>query len=172
MAKDGQKVQRSLTVAKPSKEMRDVGEYFDDVFGRPFLPSIWGNLGWEEKEWAPSIEVIEKDDKYLVKAELPGVKEEDISLSISGNVLTIEGEKHEESEGKRDGYHYSEASYGSFARSITIPSSVDTAKIEANCDNGVLEISLPKVAEMKPKKISVAKKKAEPATRKEEAAKK
>jgi HSP20 family protein len=167
MAKDGHKGEKGLTVVKPSREMQDLGQYFEDVFGRPFLPAALGNLGWEEKVWAPSIDVIEKEDKFLVKAELPGVKEEDINLSISGNMLTIEGEKQSESEGKKDGYHYTEASYGSFSRSITIPSSVDVSKIEADCDNGVLEISLPKMAELKPKKISVARKKVEPVSGKE-----
>ncbi len=160
MAKDRQKTEKGLTVAKPSREMKDLGQYFDDVFGRPFLPSTWGNLGWEEKVWAPSIEVTEENDRFVVKAELPGVDEEDINVSVSGNMLTIEGEKEASSEGKKDGYHYSEASYGSFSRSITIPSSVDASKIEANCEKGILEISLPKMAELKPKKIAVSKKKA------------
>jgi HSP20 family protein len=148
--------------------MQGMGQYFEDVFGRPFLPSAWSSfLGGEEKVWAPSIDVIEEDDRFLVKAELPDVEEEDIDISISGNMLTIEGEKQTQSEGKKDGYHYSEASYGSFSRSITIPSTVDASKIEASCDKGVLEITLPKMPEAKPKKIAVAKK-TQPAPKKVE----
>ena len=169
MAKNGQK-ERSLAVVKPARELKEMGQYFEDVFGRPLLPALWSNIwGSEEKVWAPSIDVIEKDDKFLVKAELPGVEEEDINVSISGNMLTIEGEKQSESEGKTDGYHYSEASYGSFSRSITIPSTVDASKIQASCDKGILEITLPKMAEAKPKKIAVSKKKVELKAEKKEA---
>jgi HSP20 family protein len=161
MAQDTKKSEKAVEVRKPARETRELGQYFEDVFGRPFLPEAWGKLGWEEKIWAPSIDVIEEDDRYLVKAELPGVDEKDIDVSISGNLLTIEGEKEMESKGKRDGYHYTESTYGSFSRSITIPSSVDVSKIDASSEKGVLEITLPKMPEAKPKKITVAKKKTE-----------
>ncbi len=162
MARDVKKGEKSIAVVQPPREMQELGQYFEDVFGRRLWPEAWGKLGWEEKVWAPSIDVSEMDDKYLVKAELPGVNEEDINVSISGNILTIDGEKEMSSEGKKDGYRYSESTYGSFSRSITIPSSVDISKIEASCDKGVLEISLPKMPESKPKKIAVtARKKAE-----------
>jgi len=161
MATDGKKGDKKLAVMKRPKESQAVGQYFEDVFGRPFIPANWANLGWEEKVWAPSIDVIEKEDKYVVKAELPGVDDEDINISISGNMLKIEGEKQSETEENEEGYHYSEASYGSFARTITIPDSVDVSKIEASCTKGVLEINLPKMAEVKPKKITISKKKAE-----------
>lgn len=120
------------------------------------------------------IDVIEKQDKYLLKVELPGVKDEDINLSISGNILTIEGEKQTESEVQKKDYYYSESSYGSFARSVTIPSTVDVNKIDASCDKGILSITLPKTPEIKPKKIPVARKKVEVAAKakKVEAAKK
>ena len=159
MAQSGKKGEKAVAVVKPPREMQSLGQYFEDVFGRPLLPEAWGKLGWEEKIWVPSIDVVEEDDKYLVKAELPGVDEKDINVSISGNILTIDGEKEMKSEGKKDGYHYSESTYGSFSRSITIPSSVDMSKIEADCDKGVLEISLPKMPDTKPKKITVAAKK-------------
>ena len=119
--------------------------------------------------WAPAIDVVEEEDKFSVKVELPGVKEEDVNVSITGDTLTIEGEKKAESEVKKKGYYYSEASYGSFSRSITIPSTIDTGNIEANYDKGVLEITLPKAPEVKPKKITVAaKKKSLPSNKKEE----
>jgi HSP20 family protein len=109
--------------------------------------------------WSPVIDVMEKDKEYIVKAELPGVKEEDVDVSISGNMLTISGEKKTESETKKKGYYYSESSYGNFSRSVTIPSNVNTDKIEACYDKGVLEITLPKTAEAKTKKVKVAGKK-------------
>ena len=152
-----------------AREMNEVGRYFEDVFGRHLLPDTWRKTSAENLEWAPSIKVIEKEDEFVVKVELPGVKEEDINISITGNILTIEGEKETESDVEKKGYYYSETSYGSFSRSITIPSTVDANKIEANYDKGVLEITLPKAPEVKPKKITVAaKKKVEAASKKKD----
>jgi len=148
---------------QPLRDVEEVGRRFEDVFGRPFLPGIWRVFPSEELVWAPAIDVFEKDDKFLVKVELPGVKEEDVNVTVVGGTLTIEGEKNADSEVKKKGYYYRETSYGSFSRSITIPSTVDASKIEANYDKGVLEIALPKVPEVKSKKIIVASKKKEAA---------
>jgi len=98
---------------------------------------------------------VEKEDKFVAKVELPGVHEEDVNVIVMGDVLVIEGEKEAESEVKKKGYAYSETSYGSFSRSISIPSIIDADKISANFDKGVLEIDLPKSVEVKPKKVSV-----------------
>jgi HSP20 family protein len=169
MTMERQKSEKGLTARQPSREMEEIGRRFEDVFGRPFLPGIWRAFPSEEMVWAPAIDVVEKDDGFLVKVELPGVKEEDVNVTIVGGTLTIEGEKKAESEVKKKGYYYSETSYGSFSRSITIPSTVDASKIDANFDKGVLEINLPKAPEVKPKKITVAtRKKVETASKKKE----
>ena len=169
MTTERRKQERGLTPRQTSREIEQTGRRFEDIFGRPFLPGIWRAFPSEETVWAPAIDVVEEEDKFSVKVELPGVKEEDVNVSIAGDTLTIEGEKKAESEVKRKGYYYSETSYGSFSRSITIPSTIDTGNIEANYDKGVLEITLPKAPEVKPKKITVAaKKKAVPSTKKEE----
>lgn len=107
----------------------------------------------------PAIEVFEKEDKFLVKADLPGIKEEDISVSAVGDTLTIRGERKAESEVKEEDYYCCERSYGSFFRSIALPSHVNADKIEASYDHGVLEVSLPKIPEVKPRKIAVTTKK-------------
>jgi len=133
--------------------------HFQDIFGRPFLPSVWRRLPLEVRGWSPAIEVFEKKDKYVVKAELPGMKEEDIDVSVEGDTLTIKGERKAESEVKEEDYYCCERSYGSFSRSIAVPSNVDAKKIEASYEDGVLEVSLPKAPEVKPKKISVSAKK-------------
>jgi HSP20 family protein len=167
MTIERRKPEKGLTAWQPSREMEEMGRYFEDVFGRPFLPAAWRRVPSEDLAWVPSIEVIEKEDKFLIKVELPGVKEEDINISIAGNTLTIEGAKETESEVEKKGYYYTESSYGSFSRSMTIPSTIDASKIEANCDKGVCEIILPKTPEVKPKKIKVAaKKKQEAASKK------
>ena len=142
---------RQLPVTRPN-----------DIFGWPFSPAWWSGFPREEV-WAPAIHVMEKDDKFVAKVELPGVKDEDISVEVVGDALVVEGEKEAESEVKKKGYYYSETSYGSFSRSIPIPSNVDTDKIAATFDKGVLEVDLPKAVQVKPKKISVtAKKKEQP----------
>ena len=169
MAIERRNPEKGLTPWQPSRDMEEIGRRFEDVFGRPFLPGIWRVFPSQELVWSPAIDVFEKEDKFLVKVELPGVKEEDVNVTVAGGTLTIEGEKQAESEVKNKGYYYRETSYGSFSRSITIPSTVDASKIEANYDKGVLEITLPKAPEVKPKKITLAtKKKKEVASKKKE----
>lgn len=166
MTTEGRKPERGLMVWQPFRDLEDVERRFENFFGRPFLPSMWRRFPFGELGWVPAIEITEREDKFIVKAELAGVKEEDINISVAGDMLTIEGEKKTESEGKKKGYHYSEASYGSFSRSIAIPSTVNADKIEASFDKGVLEITLPKTPEVKAKKITLAAKKKTRARRK------
>jgi len=152
---------RGLIPWRPFSELEEVERRFEDILGRPFLPTVWRRIPAVEMGWAPAIEVFEKEDKFVVKAELPGMKEEDIDISVVGDTLTIKGERKAESEVKEEDYYCCERSYGSFSRSISVPSNVDTGKIEASYDDGVLEVSLPKAPEVKPKKISVSAKKKE-----------
>jgi len=141
---------------RPFQELDEMEQRLDEAFGHPFLPAMWRRLPRAVTEWAPAIEVFEKEDKFVVKAEVPGIKEEDIDISVIGDTLTIKGEKKAETETKEEDYYCCERSYGSFFRSIALPSNVDINKIEADCEDGVLEISLPKTAEVKPKKVTVS----------------
>jgi HSP20 family protein len=150
---------RGLIPWRPFRELEEMERRFDDLFSWPLPPAVWRRIPTMEMGWAPAIDVFEKEDKFVVKAELPGMKEEDIDISIVGDTLTIKGERKAESEVKEDDYYYCERSYGSFSRSIAIPSNVDAQKIEANYEDGVLEVSLPKTSKVKPKKISVSAKK-------------
>ena len=109
--------------------------------------------------WAPPIELIEKDDKFILKAELPGMKKEDIDISVVGDTLTIKGERKVEKEEKEDNYYLCERSYGSFFRSIPLPSAVNAKKVKADYDYGILEISLTKAHEVKPEKVAISSKK-------------
>lgn len=149
---------RGLIPWQPFREMDTMVRNFEDIFGRSFLP-VWRRLPTEARKWTPAIEVFEKEDEFVVRAELPGMKEEDVDISVADDTLTIKGEKKSESEVKEGNYYYCERSYGSFLRSITLPSNIDSKKIEASYESGVLEISLPKVDEVKPKKISISTKK-------------
>jgi len=156
---------RGLIPWRPFRGLEELERRFEDIFGQPFLPSVWRRLPIEERGWAPAIEVFEKEDKFVVKAELPGMKEEDIDVSVVGDTLTIKGERKAETEVKEEDYYCCERSYGSFFRSIALPSTVDAKKIEASYEGGVLEVSLPKAAEVKPKKILVSAKRKEKASK-------
>ena len=139
---------------RPSRELEEWERQFDDLLGRPML-----RRATMERGWMPVVDVFEKEDKFVVKAELPGMKEEDIDVSVVGDTLTIRGEKKTETEVNEEDYYRCERSYGSFYRSILLPSTVDANKIAADFEDGVLEVTLPKAAEVKPKKVAVSAKK-------------
>lgn len=105
--------------------------------------------------WIPTVDIVERDTAYHIKAELPGVDKNDVKITVQNDVLTIRGEKKKESEKKNDNYHRVERSFGVFQRSFTLPTSVQSDKIEASYDNGVLSVVLPKSEEEKPKQIEV-----------------
>ena len=107
--------------------------------------------------YAPRFDVKEAKDAYVLKADLPGVKEEDLDVSLSGNMLTISGQKEEEHKEEGDQYYAMERTYGSFARSFSLPDTVDGEHVTAELKDGVLTVHAPKRPEAQPKKISVGK---------------
>jgi len=106
-------------------------------------------------DWRPVVDVAETESDIIVKAEIPGIDPNDIDISITGDILTLKGEKKEEKENTGKCYHRVESSYGSFKRVINLPASVDVDKVKAEGENGLLEITLPKKEESKTKKINV-----------------
>jgi len=101
------------------------------------------------------VDIHETKDSFLLMAELPGVKQEDVEVSVEGDTLTLKGERKRETEVKEDQYHRIERSYGRFERSILLPSVVDPNRVKATYRDGVLEVQLPKKEEAKPKEIKV-----------------
>ena len=126
-------------------EMDDLFDGFFRGLDRPFA----GYKAW------PTIDVAEQDDAIVVRAEVAGCKPEDIDISVYGNTLTLSGEKKETKEEKDKGYYHMESTYGSFRREITLPTDVDSAKVEATCKDGVLSITLPKAEVSKAVKVQV-----------------
>lgn len=118
----------------------------------------------ERQSWTPSIDVIETEDAIKLKAELAGMDPKDISIEVQDNVLTVSGERRFEEEVKEDKYYRIERRYGSFSRSLALPQTVNENAIEANYENGVLEVKVPKAEVAKPKKITVSVSGAEPKT--------
>lgn len=107
----------------------------------------------EERGWAPPIEMFEKEDEFIVEVELPGMKREEIDISVVGDTLTIEGERKAETEVKEEDHYCCERCYGGFFRSITLPAAVDTTKIKASYNDGILEITPPKAPESSLKRL-------------------
>jgi HSP20 family protein len=106
--------------------------------------------------WAPAVDIFEHEGNIVLKAELPGVDPKDVDVRVENNVLTLRGERKFDSEVKRESYHRVERSYGTFARSFTLPAVVDTGNIKAEFKEGVLRVTLPKREEAKPKQISIS----------------
>jgi HSP20 family protein len=135
------------------KELSTLRREMDDLFGRFFGEFPLARRMAEE--WSPSVDISETKNSFVVKAELPGLEAKDINVSISGDMLTIKGEKKKEEEEKDEHRHYVERYYGSFQRTFQLPSTVKTEKIDATFDKGVLKIKLPKKPEAKKKDIEV-----------------
>ena len=130
---------------------------FDDFFGRGWLrPFRRDWLAFPELDISiPKVDVIDRDEEVVVRAEVPAVKKEDIEVSISGNMLTIKAEtKHEEKEEKGD-YYRSEISRGAFSRMVSLPAEVDESKAKASLKDGVLELTLPKIEKARRRTIKV-----------------
>lgn len=137
--------------AMMQREMNRMFDTFTQTWGFGAFPQV------STGTFMPRLDVIENEKAFTVTAELPGMNENEIDLSLSGDTLTIRGEKKEEQENKGKNYYYSERSYGSFMRSIPLPRQIDSNKVSANFKKGLLTITLPKAAEAveETKKIAV-----------------
>ena len=123
------------------------------------LESSYDDTGGEGSistaEWAPAVDIKEEDNRFVLLADIPGVKPEDIEVHMDAGVLTVKGKKESESKTEKEGYKRVERSYGSFYRRFNLPDSADGEAISANCKHGVLELVIPKREEVKPKNINV-----------------
>jgi len=145
----------TLVKWEPFREMATLREAMDRLFEESlFWPRSRFSM-WNGEPVTLAVDLYEKDDALVLKASLPGLKPEDVDISITGDTLTIKGEIKAEEETARDNYHYRERRYGAFARSLTLPVSVNADQAEATFENGVLTLTLPKAEEVKPKHIEV-----------------
>ncbi len=142
----------NLTRWEPVREMMTLREamdrLFDDVFTRPLN---LGDGGWS----APAIDMYQTDDEVVVKAAIPGFNADEVQINVTGDVLTLRGEMKHEEEQKDKAWHIHEQRWGSFERSITLPTDVKADKASADFENGILTVTLPKAEEVKPKTITV-----------------
>ena len=138
----------------PFRELEDIQNRLSSLFGRTSLRGL-GEETMTVSEWTPLVDLAEDDKEYLIKAELPEVKKEDVKVTVENGVLTITGERKFEKEEENKKYHRIERAYGSFMRSFTLPQDAAGDKINAEFKDGVLKVHLPKSAEAKPKSIDV-----------------
>ena len=137
----------------PLTDLMSLRQAMDRLFEDSFVrPSRFLTLG-ETAE--PALEVYQTPDEVVVKAALPGLKPEDVSIDISGETLTIQGESKAEQEIKREDYLYQERRYGTFSRKVVLPSGLEPDKAEATMEDGVLTLTIPKAEEVKPKAIQI-----------------
>jgi len=139
----------------PFRELEDMSERLNRMFARPAVRSSNGKEALTVADWMPTVDISETDAEYLIKAELPEIKKEDVKVTVEDGVLTLQGERRQEKEEKGKKFHRVERSYGSFVRSFTLPESVDDAGVKAEYKDGVLALHLPKTERVKPKAIDV-----------------
>jgi HSP20 family protein len=122
---------------------------FDESYGRSQSAEL------EYGTWSPAVDLREEEGQYVIEADMPGMKREDIEIHVENNVLSIRGERKFEAESQKETYHRIERAYGRFTRSFTLPSRVEAEKISATYRDGILQLVVPKAEESKPKRISI-----------------
>lgn len=148
-----------LTTRNLSREhgndLATLGTRINRMLNDVFSGTDWAYPDSAAAAWVPAVDVLEQPEAIRIMAELPGVKPEDVKISVEGNVLTLHGTKQQVAEERTERVHRYERTYGAFERSFTLPASVDTQHINAASDNGVLTITLPKAELAKPRQITV-----------------
>ncbi len=138
----------------PFRELSSMQDRINRIFGDAYRRSDEDVL--KGGDWTPPVDIFEnKDHEIVLRAELPGLKREDIDIRVENSTLTLRGERKQESEANQDNYHRVERSYGSFSRSFSLPTTVNTEKVSATFADGVLTITLPTREEAKPRQIQV-----------------
>ncbi|MCB9445913.1 MAG: Hsp20/alpha crystallin family protein [Ardenticatenaceae bacterium] len=137
----------------PVREMMDLRREFDRLFESALDMPAFG--GESVATWGLALDLVEKDDAYIVKASVPGIDPDDLEITLSENTLSIGGEFKEDKEIDENQYRMRERRTGSFCRSVTLPSQVNREAIEANYETGILTLHIPKAEEVKPKRIAI-----------------
>jgi HSP20 family protein len=131
---------------KPEPFTREIDRVFDAFFGQTD----------QTRRWVPPVDLVEAEDHFVLKADLPGLREGDVNIEVQDGTLTISGERKAEHEQRERGWYRIERSFGSFNRSLTLPDGVDPDRIAASFSDGVLEVRVPKPEERKPRRISIS----------------
>jgi len=140
---------------EPIAELNTIQNEMNRLFNTFVDQPQTGRSNGTTRRWLPPMDLVETADHYVLRADLPGLSDEDVTIQLEDNVLTISGERRNEHQDQQDGYYRLERAFGSFTRSLTLPDGVDPDSVEAHFDRGVLEIRIPKPEQKKPKTVEI-----------------
>ena len=140
---------------EPAAELNTIQNEMNRLFNTFFDQPAAGRGGGASRRWVPAMDLVETADQYILRADLPGLSDEDINIQLEDNVLTISGERKTQHEQHEEGYYRIERASGSFARSLTLPEGVDSDDVHADFDRGVLEIRISKPEQKKPRQVQI-----------------
>lgn len=144
----------NLVTYDPFRDLRNLQDEVNRLFSSSFTRG-GGDNEMMRGAWSPSVDIFENKDNIVLEAELPGMKADDVNISIENNVLTLHGERKFEKKDEGDNFHRVERSYGSFTRSFTLPPTVASENVDATFDNGILRLTMGKREEAKPRRIEI-----------------
>jgi HSP20 family protein len=140
---------------EPTRELSSLQSDVNRLFNAFFDTPVGGN-GPSLRRWVPAMDLVETEDHFILRADLPGLTDKDVSIELEDNVLTVSGERQAEHEETKQGYFRVERATGRFSRSLTLPEGVDAESVQASFENGVLEVRIPKPEERKPRKVAIS----------------
>ncbi|MFL5818666.1 MAG: Hsp20/alpha crystallin family protein [Conexibacter sp.] len=140
---------------EPVRELNTIQGEINRLFNSFFDTPVSAGAG-AGRRWLPAMDLVEADDHYILRADLPGLAEDDVKIEVENAVLTVSGERRAEHEQRGEGYHRLERAYGSFSRSLTLPEGVDPESVQANFERGVLEVNIPKPEQRQPRRVSIS----------------
>jgi len=144
---------------EPVRELNTIQHEMNRLFNAFFETPGPGNTGVQTsslRRWIPAMDLVETDDAFVLRADLPGVTDDDVKIEVEDNVLTVSGERKAEHEQRKEGYYRVERAFGSFSRSLTLPEGVDPEAVRASFGNGVLEVRIPKPEQRKSRKVAIS----------------
>ena len=141
---------------EPVRELHTMQNEMNRLFNTFFDSPTPSNGNAAVRRWIPAMDVVETEDHFVLRADLPGLSESDVNIELEDNVLTIAGERKSGHEQRGEGFYRVERAFGSFSRSLTLPEGVNADAIQANFDNGVLEVRIPKPEQQKPRKVQIS----------------
>ncbi len=142
---------------EPVRELNTIQNEMNRLFNTFFdAPGGQGGQSAPARRWIPAMDLVETTDDFVLRADLPGLSENDVNIELEDNVLTISGHRKAEHEERKEGYYRVERASGTFSRSLTLPEGVDPEKVSAEFDRGVLEVRIPKPEQRKPRKVTIA----------------
>lgn len=140
---------------EPAAELNTIQNEMNRLFNTFFDQPSSSTRGGAGRRWLPAMDLVETGDHYVLRADLPGLSDEDVNVQLQDNVLTISGERKAEHDAQQEGYYRLERAFGGFSRSLTLPDGVDPDTVQARFDRGVLEIQIPKPAQKKPRQVQI-----------------